>query len=84
MTVIYILIAFALCFAGFFLGTFIWAMKTGQYDDADTPAQRILFDDTSSVPSSSNGTRNSASVKNRMPYAESRMPQTNTFKNKQE
>ena len=45
MTVIYILIAFALSFAGFFLLAFIWAMKTGQFDDADTPAQRILFDD---------------------------------------
>ena len=82
MTVIYILIAFALCFAGFFLGAFIWAMKTGQYDDADTPAQRILFDDTLASPA--NGTRNSASANNRMPYAESRMPQTNTFNNKQE
>ncbi len=28
-----------------FLIAFIWAMKSGQYDDAETPAIRMLFDD---------------------------------------
>ncbi len=28
-----------------FLGAFFWANKSGQYDDADTPAMRMLFDD---------------------------------------
>jgi cbb3-type cytochrome oxidase maturation protein len=26
------------------LGTFIWCLKTGQYDDLDGAAERILFD----------------------------------------
>ena len=28
-----------------FLASFIWANKTGQYDDDVTPGMRILFDD---------------------------------------
>lgn len=29
-----------------FLGAFIWATKSGQFDDDYTPSVRILFDDT--------------------------------------
>jgi cbb3-type cytochrome oxidase maturation protein len=35
----------SLLVALFFLGSFIWATKTGQYDDDYTPSVRILFDD---------------------------------------
>lgn len=28
-----------------FLGAFIWAVKTGQFNDNKTPSIRILFDD---------------------------------------
>jgi len=28
-----------------FLGAFIWAVKSGQFDDSKTPSIRILFDD---------------------------------------
>jgi cbb3-type cytochrome oxidase maturation protein len=28
-----------------FLALFIWAVKSGQYDDYETPSYRILFDD---------------------------------------
>ena len=45
MNVIVILIFFALLFALFFLAAFFWASKDGQFDDVDTPAQRILFED---------------------------------------
>lgn len=38
------LIGFSLLVALIFLGLFIWAVKDGQYDDAYTPAMRILFD----------------------------------------
>ncbi len=31
--------------AGCFLLSFLWAVKSGQYDDDHTPAIRILFDD---------------------------------------
>jgi cbb3-type cytochrome oxidase maturation protein len=27
------------------LGAFIWALRSGQYDDLDGAAERVLFDD---------------------------------------
>ena len=45
MEVIFILIGFSLVIALGFLASFIWATKTGQYDDDYTPSVRILFDD---------------------------------------
>ena len=35
----------SLVIALFFLISFFWATKTGQYDDDYTPSVRILFDD---------------------------------------
>jgi cbb3-type cytochrome oxidase maturation protein len=49
MNVIVILISFSLLVAGFFLAGFIWAVKSGQYDDRYTPSVRILFDDSPSI-----------------------------------
>lgn len=45
MSVIIILIGFSLLVATGFLIAFIWASKSGQYDDDYTPSVRILFDD---------------------------------------
>lgn len=45
MEVIFILIGFSLLIALGFLASFIWATKTGQYDDDYTPSVRMLFDD---------------------------------------
>lgn len=45
MSVIAILIIFSLIVAGGFLIAFLWAVKSGQYDDKYTPSVRILFDD---------------------------------------
>lgn len=45
MSVIFILVGFSLLAALFFLGSFIWAVKNGQYDDDYTPSVRMLFDD---------------------------------------
>ncbi len=45
MSVIYILITVSICVAVLFLGAFIKAVKSGQYDDDYTPSVRILFDD---------------------------------------
>ncbi|MEX0648967.1 MAG: cbb3-type cytochrome oxidase assembly protein CcoS [Balneolaceae bacterium] len=44
MEVIFMLIGFSLFVALIFLGLFFWAVRDGQYDDAHTPAIRILFD----------------------------------------
>lgn len=51
MGMIYIMLVVSLVVALFFLVSFIWATKTGQYDDDYTPSVRILFDDE---PSNSN------------------------------
>jgi cbb3-type cytochrome oxidase maturation protein len=32
------------------LGAFLWALKSGQFDDLDGAANRILFDDDDDVP----------------------------------
>ncbi|MDY0870960.1 cbb3-type cytochrome oxidase assembly protein CcoS [Dongia rigui] len=45
MTVLLFLIPIALCLGGLGLFAFLWCMRSGQFDDLDGAAQRILFDD---------------------------------------
>lgn len=45
MWVIAVLMFFSLLVACGFLAAFIWAVKSGQYDDKYTPSVRMLFDD---------------------------------------
>ena len=45
MNIFYLLIGVSLFAALIFLGAFIWAVRDGQFEDQDTPARRILFDD---------------------------------------
>jgi len=45
MNIFYLLIGVSLFAALIFLGAFIWAVRNGQFDDQETPARRILFDD---------------------------------------
>ncbi|MEP1095611.1 MAG: cbb3-type cytochrome oxidase assembly protein CcoS [Cyclobacteriaceae bacterium] len=45
MSVIFILITCSLLLAGGFLGAFLWASKSGQFEDDYTPSIRILFDE---------------------------------------
>lgn len=45
MAVLYIVIPIALALAGAGLAAFLWAVRRGQFDDLDTPAMRVLFDD---------------------------------------
>lgn len=45
MSVIFILIACSLLLAVSFLGAYLWAAKSGQYEDDYTPSVRMLFDD---------------------------------------
>ena len=45
MNIFYLLIGVSLLVALVFLGAFIWAVRTGQFDDNETPSIRILFDD---------------------------------------
>lgn len=52
MSVLYLLVIAALIVAIGFLVAFIWAVKSGQYDDTHTPSMRIILDDNK--PKSSN------------------------------
>ena len=45
MNIMFLLIGVSLLAAMVFLFLFIWAVKSGQYDDTFTPSVRILFDD---------------------------------------
>lgn len=45
MTVVYVLLPVALLLAGGALWAFITSVRSGQYDDLDTPAIRMLHDD---------------------------------------
>jgi len=45
MNILFILIGVSLFAALIFLAMFIWAVKTGQYDDNYTPSIRILFEE---------------------------------------
>ena len=55
MSVIVLLIGFSILVAGGFLIAFLWAVRSGQYDDNYTPSVRMLFDDQKqSAPNSQN------------------------------
>ena len=45
MSVVFVLIITSLLVAGSFLGWFVWAVRSGQYEDTHTPSMRILNDD---------------------------------------
>ncbi|HMM63468.1 MAG: cbb3-type cytochrome oxidase assembly protein CcoS [Mesorhizobium sp.] len=45
MSNLVILIPIALFLGGLGLGGFLWALRSGQYDDLDGSAERILLDD---------------------------------------
>jgi cbb3-type cytochrome oxidase maturation protein len=45
MNILFLLIGVSLFAALIFLAMFIWAVKSGQYDDNYTPSVRILFEE---------------------------------------
>lgn len=51
MEVIVVLLIASIIVAAGFLAAFLWAVRTEQYDDLETPAVRMLFDNpTSTLP----------------------------------
>ena len=58
MTVLLILIPVALGLGLLGLGAFLWALKSGQFDDLDGAAHRILFDEDQEVAPASGNKRN--------------------------
>ena len=45
MTALYVMIPIALIIVALAIWLFFWAVDSGQYDDLDSPAHSILFDD---------------------------------------
>jgi cbb3-type cytochrome oxidase maturation protein len=44
MTSLFVLIPLAMALLGIAIAAFFWAVRSGQFDDLDTPAVRILLD----------------------------------------
>ncbi|MES2730856.1 MAG: cbb3-type cytochrome oxidase assembly protein CcoS [Bacteroidota bacterium] len=49
MSILLILIMISMLVAGSFLAAFLWAVKSGQYEDTYSPAVRILFEDKENI-----------------------------------
>lgn len=50
MDMLFIILPLALIIAVFAVAAFIWAARSGQYDDLDTPGRRMLLDDVPVSP----------------------------------
>lgn len=53
MDIIYVLVPLSLVLLAIAISIFFWAVKNGQFDDMDSPAHKILFDDDDDLPRSS-------------------------------
>ncbi len=51
MAIVFFLILVSLIVASGFLLAYLWATRSGQFDDSYTPAVRMLFDDELKTPS---------------------------------
>ena len=45
MMVLFIVLPLALLIVGAAVGAYVWASRSGQFDDTTTPAIRAVFDD---------------------------------------
>ena len=45
MDILYLLIPISLAIVAIIAGVFLWAVRTGQFEDMEGPAHRILMDD---------------------------------------
>jgi len=50
MSVIFLLIPLSIAIALSFLIAFIWAVRSGQYEDTCTPSMRLLIDEQAHKP----------------------------------
>ncbi|MCS6785653.1 MAG: cbb3-type cytochrome oxidase assembly protein CcoS [Thiobacillaceae bacterium] len=60
MDILYLLIPLSLVFVAIIAGVFLWAVKSGQFEDMEGPAHRILMDDDAPKghpPDETNGPR---------------------------
>lgn len=59
MSVLYFLIIISLIVALIFLFSFIWSVKSGQFEDGYTPSIRMLLDDELKLEESENSSKKS-------------------------
>ena len=45
MSMVFVLLPLSIILGGGALVLFLWALRNGQFDDLETPAHRILFED---------------------------------------
>jgi cbb3-type cytochrome oxidase maturation protein len=45
MEILYLLVPLAVIFAGGIVWAFLWSIRSGQFDDLEGPAHRILMDE---------------------------------------
>jgi cbb3-type cytochrome oxidase maturation protein len=53
MSAIYFMLPASILLAGIFLAAYIWSVRSGQFEDTQTPALRILPDDKPISPEDS-------------------------------
>jgi len=50
VTILYLLIPLGLLLLAFAIAAFFWAVRSGQFDDMDTPALSVVLDDDRAPP----------------------------------
>jgi cbb3-type cytochrome oxidase maturation protein len=65
MTSLLLLIPAALALGGLGLAAFLWALRSGQFDDLDAAGSRILFDDPPAPPVNDNQAKPAGDAANR-------------------
>lgn len=60
MSILYLLIPLGLILLGIAIAAFFWAVRSGQFDDLDTPAMSVVMDDDTK-PAARNRRRESES-----------------------
>lgn len=65
MEIVYLLIPLSLVLVALIIGAFLWSVRSGQFDDMQGPAHRILMDDDEPLTrDASRGERNSSAADN--------------------
>jgi cbb3-type cytochrome oxidase maturation protein len=49
VSLLFIVLPLSLLLVAVAVGVFVWAARSGQFDDLETPARRVLFDDDGAV-----------------------------------
>ncbi len=50
MSVVLVILPLALLIVAAAVAAYVWAARSGQFDDTDTPASRVLVDDAEPAP----------------------------------